>query len=65
MANLKLKGLFSLGFISGCFFLGVGMGVIIRFGELQSSSAVNTSTEQQLPFAIPNHEQTSADTITI
>jgi hypothetical protein len=64
MAKLRLGSLFSLGFISGCFCLGLGIGVFIRFGQEQRSDAA-TTTELQLPFVIPNNEQTPTDTITI
>ncbi|AFY34956.1 hypothetical protein [Calothrix sp. PCC 7507] len=65
MAKLSLKRLFSLGFISGCFCLGIGTGVIIRFGQVQRSNASTTTTEPQLPFAIPHDEEIPADTITV
>jgi hypothetical protein len=64
MAKLRLGRLLSVGFISGCFCVGIGIGVFIRFGQEQRSDAA-TTTEPQLPFVIPNNEQTPTDTITI
>ncbi|WP_017654230.1 CapA family protein [Fortiea contorta] len=64
MARLGLGRLFSLGFISGCFCLGVGIGVFMRLGQEQRSDAATTN-EQQLPFVTPNNQESPGDTITI
>jgi poly-gamma-glutamate capsule biosynthesis protein CapA/YwtB (metallophosphatase superfamily) len=55
----------SLGFVGGCFCLGIGIGIIIRFGTGQSSNAATTPPEPSMPFVLPNNQETSSDTITI
>jgi hypothetical protein len=65
MASLKPGRLFSLGFVSGCFCLGIGIGVVIRFGQDQRLNAATTPPEPSIPFIIPNNQQTPTDTITI
>ncbi|MCG6134768.1 MAG: CapA family protein [Nostoc sp. LLA-1] len=72
MASKRFVQLCSLGFISGCFVLGIGMGILIRFGQLQPSDAATTFTEpDSFPFAVPEpkpplgEEETFLDTITI
>ncbi|MFN6571392.1 capsule biosynthesis protein [Dendronalium sp. ChiSLP03b] len=71
MANQRVLQLLSLGFISGCFCLGIGIGVFIRFGQLQPSDAAIPSTEPEpIPFAVPEPaplggEQIFSDVITV
>ncbi|MBH8574263.1 CapA family protein [Nostocaceae cyanobacterium CENA369] len=71
MANQKMVQLLGLGFVTGCFCLGIGIGVFIRFGQLQPSDAATSSTElEPIPFAVPEpgplgEEQTFPNTITI
>ncbi|QIR38342.1 CapA family protein [Tolypothrix sp. PCC 7910] len=66
MVNQKLGRLFSVGFISCCFCLGIGIGIFIRFGQMQRSDAATTPTEPlQLPFVIPKNQENPSDTITI
>ncbi|MBH8560833.1 CapA family protein [Nostoc sp. CENA67] len=71
MVNRRLVQLLSVGFISGCFCLGIGIGVFIRFGQLLPSDAATSSTESNsFPFAVPEPlppggEETFPDTITI
>jgi poly-gamma-glutamate capsule biosynthesis protein CapA/YwtB (metallophosphatase superfamily) len=73
MANQRFLQLYSLGFISGCFVLGIGIGIFIRFGQLQPlDAAATTFTEtESFPFAVPEptpplgQEETFLDTITI
>jgi hypothetical protein len=65
MANHRLAPLLAFGFISGCFCLGIGMGVLIRVEILQPSDAATTYTNPQFPFAIPEPTQPPSDTITI
>ncbi|MBW4613137.1 MAG: CapA family protein [Desmonostoc vinosum HA7617-LM4] len=71
MANQRLINLVSLGFISSCFCLGIGLGIVIRFGQLQPSDAATSSPKpEEFPFAIPEptspgEGQSFTDTITI
>ncbi|QSJ18388.1 CapA family protein [Nostoc sp. UHCC 0702] len=71
MVNSRVVQLLSVGFISGCFCIGIGIGVFIRFGQLLPSDAATSSTESQpIPFAVPEPlapggEGTFPDTITI
>ncbi|BAY10539.1 CapA family protein [Calothrix sp. NIES-2098] len=66
MVNQKLGRLFSVGFISVCFCLGIGIGIIIRFGQIQRSDAATSPTENlPFPFVIPENQQIPSDTITI
>lgn len=66
MVNQKLRHLFSVGFISCCFCLGIGIGIFIRFGQMQRSDAATTPTESlQLPFVLPENQENPSDTITI
>lgn len=71
MVSSRVVQLLSVGFVSGCFCLGIGIGVFIRFGQLLPSDAATSSTESQpIPFAVPEPlapggEGTFPDTITI
>ncbi|MDB9375722.1 CapA family protein [Nodularia sphaerocarpa] len=68
MANQRVVQLLSFGFISGCFSLGIGIGVFIRFGQLQVSDATDSFTPPALsPLAEPEPEPepTFLDTIII
>lgn len=66
MVNQKLGRIFSVGFISFCFCLGISIGIIIRFGQLQRSNAATTPTENvPFPFVIPENQEIPSDTITI
>lgn len=66
MVNQKLGRLFSVGFISFCFCLGISIGIIIRFGQIQRSNAATTPGENlPFPFAIPENQDVPGDTITI
>jgi hypothetical protein len=53
MVNQRLVQLLSFGFISCCFCLGLGIGIFIRFGQLQPSNAATTAEPGRIPFAIP------------
>jgi poly-gamma-glutamate capsule biosynthesis protein CapA/YwtB (metallophosphatase superfamily) len=64
MVSQRLGKLWSFGFISLCFCLGIGIGLFIRFGQLQRSQAATTSTDTlPVPFSVP--EFPTSDTITI
>ena len=66
MANKRLARLLSLGFVSFCFCLGISIGIIIRFGQLQRSDAATTDKERlPFPFVAPDDDQNPSDTITI
>ncbi len=72
MASQRVSQLLSLGFISGCFCLGIGMGVLIRFGQFPLSGAIASFTETELsPFAepeltpTPESEKTVLNTVSI
>ncbi|OUL28897.1 CapA family protein [Nostoc sp. 106C] len=66
MVNQKLGRLFSVGFISFCFCLGISIGIIIRFGQIQRSNAATKPTDNlPFPFVIPENQQIPSDTITI
>jgi poly-gamma-glutamate capsule biosynthesis protein CapA/YwtB (metallophosphatase superfamily) len=66
MINQKLRRIFSVSFISFCFCLGISIGIIIRFGQLQRSNAATTPTENlPFPFVIPENQEIPSDTITI
>ncbi|ARV60455.1 metallophosphatase [Nostocales cyanobacterium HT-58-2] len=56
MVNQKLGKLLSFSFISVCFCLGIGIGLFIRFGQLQRTNAATTSTDEvPIPFSIPEN----------
>ncbi|BAZ29990.1 putative poly-gamma-glutamate biosynthesis protein [Cylindrospermum sp. NIES-4074] len=61
MANRSQGQLFSFGFLSLCFCLGISIGIVIRFGKLQQSNAA-TSPLSSPEFTTPAG---SGDTITI
>lgn len=52
MANRSQGQLFSFGFLSLCFCLGISIGIIIRFGKLQQSNAA-TSPLSSPEFTTP------------
>ncbi|MEC4816451.1 MAG: CapA family protein [Scytonema sp. PMC 1069.18] len=64
MINKRLGKWLSFSFISACFCLGIGIGMFIRFGQIQRSQAA-TSPIETVPdsFFIP--ESVPSDTITI
>ena len=74
MIYQRLGRLLSLGFVSSCFCVGIGIGVFIRFNKLQPSDAATTPTQvatdtkilpdfNNLPPFLPEH--TFSETITI
>lgn len=69
MANQRLVQLLSLTFISGCFCVGIALGVSIRRGEWQVSQVTTVASEPELlppesePEAEP--EKTVLDTVVI
>ncbi len=73
MANQRVVQLLSFGFISGCFCLGIGMGVLIRLGKLPLSTATESFTQSELyTFAeiepttsAPDKEKTVLNTVSI
>ncbi|MBW4561071.1 MAG: CapA family protein [Mojavia pulchra JT2-VF2] len=66
MVNQKLGRLLSVSFISFCFCLGISIGIIIRFGQVQKSDAATTPTETlPFPFVEPDYQETPSDTIII
>jgi hypothetical protein len=66
MVNQKLGRLFSVGFVSICFCVGISIGITVRFGQLQPSDASTTPSEiPPSPFVIPENKEIPSDTITI
>ncbi|MEA5516501.1 CapA family protein [Nodularia sp. UHCC 0506] len=72
MANQRVVKLLSLGFISGCFCLGIGMGVLIRWGKFPLSGAIASFTEPELspvaepePTPTPESEKVVLNTVSI
>ncbi|MDZ8028327.1 MAG: CapA family protein [Nostoc sp. DedQUE01] len=72
MANTSLGQAVSFAFIGVCFYLGIGVGVVVRLGQSQRTNAATTPAESGLlPLALPestqptSKKQTFADTITI
>ncbi|MFN6515251.1 MAG: CapA family protein [Nostoc sp. CreGUA01] len=72
MANTSLGQGVSFAFIGVCFYLGIGVGVVIRLGQSQRINAATTPAESDLlPLAISKSTQTTLkkqifpDTITI
>lgn len=62
MANPPLGRLLSFSFISFCFCVGISIGLVIRFGQLQRSQAATTPSDLPIPFSLP---ESNVDTITI
>ncbi len=72
MANTSLGQGVSFAFIGVCFYLSIGVGVVIRLGQSQRTNAATTPAESGLlPLAISESTQTTLkkqifpDTITI
>ncbi|MEH2066842.1 MAG: CapA family protein [Nostoc sp.] len=72
MANSSLGQTVSFAFISVCFYLCIGAGVVIRVGQSQRTNAATTPTEPSLlPLVVPestpptSKKQTFLKTITI
>ncbi|AFZ25138.1 Bacterial capsule synthesis protein PGA_cap [Cylindrospermum stagnale PCC 7417] len=66
MANRSQGRIFSFGFIGFCFCVGISIGIIIRFGQLQRSDAASTPTESvPFPFSDAEAQPTASNTITI
>ncbi|MEA5581752.1 CapA family protein [Nodularia harveyana UHCC-0300] len=72
MANQRLVQLLSLSFISGCFCIGIGMGVSIRRGQWQVSETTTVASEAELyfvtesePTVLPETEKTVLNTVSI
>ncbi|MBD2666779.1 putative enzyme of poly-gamma-glutamate biosynthesis (Capsule formation)-like protein [Richelia sinica FACHB-800] len=61
MRNRRRVQFFSLAFLSVCFCLGIGLGTIIRFGQLQESDAA--TVESPLPNPDPNPNLETDDNI--
>jgi poly-gamma-glutamate capsule biosynthesis protein CapA/YwtB (metallophosphatase superfamily) len=72
MADTSLGRAVSFAFVGVCFYLGIGVGVVIRLGQSQRTNAATTPVESGLlPLTIPefreptSKKQIFADTITI
>ena len=58
MINQRLGRLLSFNFVSCCFCVGIGIGVFIRFGQLQASDATTKPTKVATgPKLVPDFKE--------